>query len=78
RFSILPALTWEGMITLDIFEGSVNKERFINYIRKDVAPLLNPFPGPRSVVVLDNCAIHHDEEVRRIIEEDCGAIKHIF
>jgi hypothetical protein len=36
------------------------------------APLLNPYPGPRSVVVLDNCSIHHDEEVRRIVVEECG------
>ncbi|KZV85619.1 hypothetical protein EXIGLDRAFT_585406, partial [Exidia glandulosa HHB12029] len=32
------------------------------------APKLNPFPNDRSVVILDNCAIHHDEEVRQIIE----------
>lgn len=25
-----------------------------------------------SVVVLDNCTIHHDEEIRQIIETDCG------
>ncbi|TFK19541.1 hypothetical protein FA15DRAFT_559936, partial [Coprinopsis marcescibilis] len=72
RFSVLPALTWEGMITMDIFEGSVNKECFIQFICEDVAPLLNPFPAPRSIVILDNCAIHHDIEVRRIIEDDCG------
>jgi transposase len=36
------------------------------------APQLTPYPGPRSVVVLDNCAIHHDEEIRRIIVEECG------
>jgi len=34
---------------------------------------LTPFPGPRSVVILDNCAIHHDEEIRQIIEIECGA-----
>lgn len=27
------------------------------------APKLTPYPGPCSVVVLDNCAIHHDEEI---------------
>jgi hypothetical protein len=36
------------------------------------APKLTPYPGPRSVVVMDNCAIHHDEEIRHIIEDDCG------
>lgn len=37
--------------------------------------MLNPFPGKRSIVIIDNCAIHHDEEIRRIIVEQCGAYK---
>ena len=35
-------------------------------------PQLSPYPGACSVVVMDNCAIHHDEEVRAIIEGECG------
>ena len=38
----------------------------------DYAPKLNPYPGPRSVVILDNCAIHHDEDIRQIVEVECG------
>src|ERR1700683_2417155 len=41
------------------------------------APQLTPYPGPRSVVVLDNCAIHHDEEIHRIIVEECGGFSSI-
>lgn len=40
RYSILPAMTIEGMITLDIFEGSVNKDRFISFIRNDVVSVM--------------------------------------
>jgi transposase len=25
-----------------------------------------------SVVVMDNCSIHHDEDIRQIIEDECG------
>jgi len=32
QFSVLPALTHKGIIALDIFEGSVNKEKFIQFI----------------------------------------------
>lgn len=39
-------------------------------------PLLNPFSEvntlPRSILVCDNCAIHHDEEIRQIVEVECG------
>jgi len=36
RYSILPALTTEGIIALDIFEGSVTKERFLAFIHDQV------------------------------------------
>jgi hypothetical protein len=36
RYSILPALTCEGIIALDIFEGSVNKERFIQFLNEQL------------------------------------------
>jgi hypothetical protein len=30
---------------------------------------MNAFPGTRSVLVLDNCAIHHGQEVVELFEE---------
>ncbi len=36
RYSVLPALTSESMIALDVFEGSVNKERFIEIVIRDL------------------------------------------
>lgn len=36
RYSVLPALTSEGIIALDIFEGSVNKERFLQFVNEQV------------------------------------------
>lgn len=36
------------------------------------APKLTPYPGPRSVVIMDNAAIHHDNEIQQIIEVQCG------
>ncbi|KAJ3870940.1 hypothetical protein F5051DRAFT_341530, partial [Lentinula edodes] len=32
-------------------------------------PLTNPYPGPRSIIIMDNCSIHHAEEVRELIED---------
>lgn len=40
RFSILPALTSTGIVALDIFEGSVTKEKFINFLEKDLMRLI--------------------------------------
>jgi transposase len=30
---------------------------------------MNPFPGPQSVLVMDNCALHHNAHVRELCEE---------
>ena len=62
RYSVLPALTCDGLIALDIFEGAVNKEKFLQFINEQLAPKLNPYPAEYSVVIMDNCAIHHDED----------------
>jgi hypothetical protein len=36
RFSVLPALTVDGIIALDIFEGSVTKDQFIQFIQDQI------------------------------------------
>jgi hypothetical protein len=40
RYTILPALSLDGMIALDIMEGSCNKERFRNFILSKVVSSL--------------------------------------
>ena len=35
---------------------------------------MRPYPGPRSVLLLDNCAIHHGDEVHELIEAKAGAV----
>ena len=35
-YSLLPALMSEGYIALNIFEGSVNKERFVHFLEEQL------------------------------------------
>jgi hypothetical protein len=44
RHSILPALTTKGVIALDIFEGSVTKERFLSFMREHVVCATAVYP----------------------------------
>lgn len=67
-YSILPAITLDGMIECMIIEGSFNTERFTSFI-KDLLLKMAPFPAPKSVIVMDNCAIHKAPEIRDLIEE---------
>jgi hypothetical protein len=61
RWSILPAYTVHGYIAWDIVKGSFNSESFLEVVREKVLPEMNPFPGPRSVLIMDNARIHHSE-----------------
>lgn len=67
RFSLLPALTLEGIIHLSIKEGSFDGEAFLNFIR-ELLDMMEPYPAPNSVLVLDNCAIHKVDGVRELVE----------
>lgn len=61
-----------GIVTHDIIHGSVNSTRFFDFLQNQVIPVTNPYPGPRSILVLDNCSIHHAEAVRELVEDDAG------
>lgn len=54
RYSVLPVLTHEGFIALSIFEGSVNKERFISYIRNEVVSTYPPESQLPTELILTN------------------------
>ncbi|KIJ04368.1 hypothetical protein PAXINDRAFT_36092, partial [Paxillus involutus ATCC 200175] len=54
-WSILPTLTIDGYLTVRIVEGSVDGAEFYDFI---VNKVMNPYPQPRSILVIDNCSIH--------------------
>ncbi|KAI3611736.1 tc1-mariner class transposase [Moniliophthora roreri] len=68
RYLILPVLTLDSIIAHNIIPGSVTSKIFVEFLHKHVIPLTNLYPGPRSVLILDNCNIHHTEEVREIVK----------
>jgi len=68
RYSVLPALSLEGIIYATIKQGSFDGEAFITFLR-GLLPRMNPYPAPNSVLVMDNCQIHHVEEVEDICRE---------
>lgn len=61
RWSILPAYTIDGMLCHHIHQGAITSTGFEWWLRNEVLPRCSRFPGPRSVLVMDNAAIHHSE-----------------
>ena len=44
-----------------VIQGSINATIFNTFLQNSVLPLCNAYPGPRSVLVMDNASIHHSK-----------------
>jgi hypothetical protein len=61
RWSLLPVYTLDGFFTWDIIQGSYTTDLFNAFVEEKVLPFCNPYPGPRSILIVDNAKIHHNE-----------------
>ncbi|KAF8835756.1 hypothetical protein BDN67DRAFT_912412, partial [Paxillus ammoniavirescens] len=59
----------DGIITYDIVEGPVTSEQFLQFLHERL-PLTNLYPGPHSMLILDNCQIHHSEDIHKLVEDE--------
>ena len=59
------------------YQSEVNCEVFFDFLERYFLPCLMPFNGknPYSVVILDNCSVHHVAYVTKLVR-DIGAILH--
>jgi hypothetical protein len=62
RVLVLPAYTIEGYITSTTFIGTLIGAIFESFIIDQLLPLCNPFPAPRSVIIMDNASVHHEAQ----------------
>ncbi|KDQ10083.1 hypothetical protein BOTBODRAFT_116293 [Botryobasidium botryosum FD-172 SS1] len=68
RYSVLPAMSQDGILSLQIVRDSFDGKQFADFI-EGLLDQMNPFPGRNSVVVADNCHIHKSPVVREMIED---------
>jgi hypothetical protein len=67
RYSLLPALTMDGMIYAKVVEGSFTAETFFEFILGLLDRMDQSMPQG-SVIVMDNAGIHKDPSLREVIE----------
>ena len=77
RYSVLPALSLDGILHLSIIQGSFNYGSFAEFI-EGLLMQTNPFPGPNSVIVMDNCRIHKSHLVLDMIRVAYVCSYHYF
>jgi hypothetical protein len=47
-----------GLISMKIVEGALGLTNILSWFESELCPLLTPYPGPRSIVVIDNLPQH--------------------
>jgi hypothetical protein len=71
RFSVMGALDISGLFAFDIVEKhAVTAETFIHFFLDRVLLNCTPWPGPRSVIIMDNAAVH----ARDVLMELCNTM----
>ena len=68
RLSSVAAIAVDGVVAVDFTHDSMNAEFFYEFARGSLIPNLLPFNGQnsRSVVIMDNCSIHHVDCVEQL------------
>ena len=69
----------EGILDVTVNKGTTNGDTFYDFVSKILLPNLLPYNGVNhhSVVVMDNCTIHHIPEIAPMIE-GVGALVHFL
>lgn len=73
RVSILAACDVRGFVAWETTRGTFSRKRFHRAFVRQIVRHLNPWPLPRSIVVLDNARIHMYQELEEVVHR-CGAI----
>ena len=76
-YSLLPALSLDGVIAAHLLEGSFTTPTFLDFIRATLKRM-NPFPGKNSVLIMDNARIHRHPTIVKTICEMFVAVARIY
>ena len=68
KYSLLPALSLDGILYLEVVENAVTGDDFLRFVQ-GLLPRMNKWPLPNSVLVIDNASIHNVAGVREAVEE---------
>ena len=75
RVSAIACMSIAGLLDVKTIKGTSDGDTFYDFVHTHLLPHLMPFNGinPHSVVILDNCSIHHVPEIAKSIQ-DVGAL----
>lgn len=68
RYSILPGISLDGVLHLEVLPQSYTAETFLQFVDA-LLDRMNPFPQRNSVLVIDNASVHHSQALRAMVED---------
>ena len=68
RISAIVAMSSDGVLAHELHTGSTDSKIFIDFIRGSLIPSMRPFPDKHSIIIMDNCTIHHSQELKDLVE----------
>ena len=70
RTNAVVGLTSSGIIASKITQTTMNGDTFFDFVRSSLLPMMQQFDGssPHSILVMDNCSIHHVAEVKELFQ----------
>ncbi|KJA14860.1 hypothetical protein HYPSUDRAFT_121563, partial [Hypholoma sublateritium FD-334 SS-4] len=68
-YSMIAAMSKKGYLAAHIIPGSVDSFAFFDFIVDDIIPKMNPYPDTHSVLVMDNCQIHHTDALQDVLND---------
>ncbi len=71
RVSAIAAISSDGLVDVELTTGSVNSDKFLDFVPGSLIPNVMPFDGcnSKSILILDNCSIHHVEAVTKVLHD---------
>ena len=79
RVSAIACMSMAGILDVKTLKGTCDGDQFYDFLQRHLIQYTMPYNGvnPHSVVVLDNCAIHHTSEVTSTLTE-IGVLVHFL
>ena len=69
RVSVLAALDYTGFMSWKCTSGTFSRKKFHSAFSEKKLPFLNPWPLPRSIVIMDNAKIHMFKELEDAVHQ---------
>jgi len=59
-------ITIQGIMTTTVYDHIVDGDVFLWTLEHDILPMMNAFPGPRSVLIMDNAPVHKKLQIEAL------------